>query len=182
MLRVYTLFRERMAVLAANECPFAGEVELDKSYFGANRVRGRRGRGGERTAGLRHPQARRPRAYPDRQKLFESNAPGNHSRPDRPLRDIHSDGWRAYDGLVEAGFAKHHRIRHQEDGFATKGVHINGIESFWSFAKRRLANSTACLLRASQSLLKETEFRFNHRHRDLYRTPIASIRKVSLGR
>jgi transposase len=48
VLRLYTLFRGRMALLAANEGPFVGEVEVDESYFGANRVRGRRGRGAGR--------------------------------------------------------------------------------------------------------------------------------------
>jgi len=44
--RYDTLFREHIL-----ECqyqtlmPFAGEVELDESYFGARRVRGKRGRG-----------------------------------------------------------------------------------------------------------------------------------------
>jgi len=47
-LRLFRLFRERMAALAADECPFAGEVEIDESYFGATRVRGRRGRGAGR--------------------------------------------------------------------------------------------------------------------------------------
>jgi transposase len=42
-----------------------------------------------------------------------------------------------YHGLVEVGLAKHHSIKHQGDTFAEGGVHINGIESFWSFSKRR---------------------------------------------
>ncbi len=32
-------------VVPERESPFQGEVELDESYFGARRVRGRRGRG-----------------------------------------------------------------------------------------------------------------------------------------
>ena len=48
VLRLCTLFRRRIALLATDECPFAGEVEVDESYFGAHRVRGRRGRGAGR--------------------------------------------------------------------------------------------------------------------------------------
>jgi transposase len=51
---------------------------------------------------------------------------------------IHSDGWRGYDGLVDVGYAKHFRVHHGANEFANGESHINGIESFWSYAKRRL--------------------------------------------
>jgi transposase-like protein len=181
-LRLFTLFRERMAALAANECPFEGAVEIDESYFGANRVRGRRGRGAGRKipvfgilerGGRVHTQIVRNCSKTTLQAIILGKID--------PAASVHSDGWRAYDGLVEAGFAKHHRIRHQEDSFAAKGVHINGIESFWSFAKRRLAKFNGVPPASFPLFLKETEFRFNHRHRDLYRIMIASIREVPLG-
>ena len=43
--RIYSLLRERIMLLAnfENE-PFAGEIEVDESYFGARRIRGKRGR------------------------------------------------------------------------------------------------------------------------------------------
>jgi transposase len=41
----YKLFRERIVELYEAESPFEnGEIELDESYFGARRVRGKRGR------------------------------------------------------------------------------------------------------------------------------------------
>jgi hypothetical protein len=52
---------------------------------------------------------------------------------------IHSDGFLAYDGLVDLGYKKHFRVRHGANEFAKGRCHINGIESFWSFAKTRLA-------------------------------------------
>ena len=45
-----------------------------------------------------------------------------------------------YNGLVDVGYSRHFRVshgNHELSGMAT--CHINGIESFWSFAKRRLA-------------------------------------------
>ena len=65
--------------------------------------------------------------------------------------EIHSDGFRAYDGLVEAGFAKHHRITHGDEEFTLDNAHINGIESFWSFAKRRMAKFNGIRKPASRS-------------------------------
>lgn len=37
--------RQRMAEECERQSPFAGELEADESYFGARRVRGKRGRG-----------------------------------------------------------------------------------------------------------------------------------------
>jgi len=41
------------------------------------------------------------------------------------------------------GYKKHFRVHHGEHEFARSNRHINGIESFWSYAKRRLAKSNA---------------------------------------
>src|SRR3982751_185597 len=43
--RYLTLIRRAIAAYCERESPFSGEVELDESYFGARRVRGKRGRG-----------------------------------------------------------------------------------------------------------------------------------------
>ena len=44
--RLYDGLRLRIMKLTMEEArPFAGEVEIDESYFGARRVRGKRGRG-----------------------------------------------------------------------------------------------------------------------------------------
>lgn len=43
--RYLRLIRQAVAAHCERESPFAGEVELDESYFGARRVRGKRGRG-----------------------------------------------------------------------------------------------------------------------------------------
>jgi len=44
--RIYSLMRERLVELALQEMqPLAGDIEGDESYFGARRVRGKRGRG-----------------------------------------------------------------------------------------------------------------------------------------
>ncbi|MDB5315037.1 MAG: transposase [Rhodospirillales bacterium] len=93
---------------------------------------------------------------------------------------IHSDGFCFYDGLVEAGFAKRHRIHHQDDQFALDGNHINGIESFWNFAKRRLARFNTIPEASFPIFLKECESRFNNRHGDLSRVMLQSPRRNPL--
>ncbi len=80
---------------------------------------------------------------------------------------IHSDGWRGYNGLVDVGYQKHFRVLHSKDEFATDESHINGIESFWSYAKRRLHKFNGVAKHTFYLHLKECEYRFNHRDKNL---------------
>ena len=40
---------------------------------------------------------------------------------------IHTDGWKAYDGLILNGY-NHYRVFHSENEFARGKSHVNGIE------------------------------------------------------
>jgi transposase len=93
---------------------------------------------------------------------------------------IHSDGWRGYDGLVDVGYSKHFRVSHGDNEFATDESHINGIESFWSFAKRRLQKFNGVPAETFHLHLKECEWRFNHRRDNLYRELLRLLRKHPL--
>ncbi|WP_131800428.1 transposase, partial [Glaesserella parasuis] len=54
----------------------------------------------------------------------------------------------------------HERINHSEL-FAVKQNHINGIENFWSQAKRILRKYNGIDRKSFPLFLKECEFRFN---------------------
>ncbi|HHC29414.1 MAG TPA: IS1595 family transposase, partial [Rhodobacterales bacterium] len=82
---------------------------------------------------------------------------------------IMSDGWVGYAGLVAVGYDAHFRIKkarrkaEKKPAFVDGTIHINGIESFWSFAKRRLAKFNGT--RANFELhLKECEWRWGKDH------------------
>ena len=81
----------------------------------------------------------------------------------KPDSIIHSDYWRAYNGLVDFGYKKHYRIKHSDNIFAQRTNHINRIESFWSYAKRRLEKFRGLTNKMFNLHLKECEFRFNNR-------------------
>jgi transposase len=68
---------------------------------------------------------------------------------------------------VYVGFDRHFRVNHGNNEFARGSVHVNGIESFWSDAKRRLVKFNGVARHTFHLHLKETEYRFNHRHDDL---------------
>ena len=66
-----------------------------------------------------------------------------------------SDGWKGYDGLVDVGQNKHLRISKTD-----KSAHIDAIEAFWSFTKRRLAKFNGTQ-RNFDLHLHECEWRYN---------------------
>lgn len=73
---------------------------------------------------------------------------------------LYSDGWKGYDGLVDVGLDKHFRVNHGEGEFSLgNGVHINGIENFWSFTKRRLNKFNGVKVNFHLHL-KECEWRY----------------------
>ena len=116
-----------------------GTFELDESYFGAKRVRGKRGRGAAGKTPVFDLLKRDGNVYvavvencskeqllPIIQgKILEGSA-------------INTDGWKAYDGLILNGY-DHYRVFHSHNEFARGKCHVNGIESFWSYCKRRLS-------------------------------------------
>lgn len=167
--RYYNIFREKILRASIKEMEvISGEIEVDESYFGAKRVRGRRGRG---AAGKTPVFGLLKRDG----KVFVSIVKNCSKEELMPIiqghvlegSTVHSDGWKAYDGLILNGY-DHYRVHHSKDEFARGKSHVNGIESFWSFAKRRLAKFNGIASHKFNLYLKESEFRFNYRNSDLY--------------
>lgn len=167
--RYLMLIRFRIAELCERESWLRGIVEVDESYFGPHRIRGRRGRG----AGLKTPVFG---IFQRGGKVYTEIVPDcSRARLQAVIRGkvdidsvIHSDGWAGYNGLVDLGYRKHFRVRHSQNEFARGKNHINGIESFWSYAKARLLKFHGVPRETFYLHLKECEFRFNHRHDNLY--------------
>lgn len=184
---LFTLWRLRMAELARRDCPFRGVVELDESHFGPTRTRGHKGRGNPRKmpvfgilerGGRVHCQIVRNCTKSTLLAIIEGRVALS--------AEVATDAFTSYDGLVEAGFARHHRINRyyarDRAVFAENGVHINGIESFWSYAKRRHAKFNSLRKTSFATFLEETEFRFNNRNNDLYKILLRSCRMNPLRR
>ena len=173
--------RLRIMKLTMEEArPFAGEVEIDESYFGARRVRGKRGRG----AGGKTPVIGLLKRGG---KVFTEIVENCSKQALMPIikgqvlseATIYTDGWKSYDGLVLGG-DKHHRIHHHQNQFARGKNHVNGIESFWSFTKLRLAKLRGIRAHYFFLHLKESEWRWNHRHDNLYFILLKNLRSDPL--
>jgi transposase-like protein len=166
--RYYGLFRAAIHAHQSRQiAALAGVVECDESYFGPERQRGvpgprKRGRGT-----LKQPVfgiferggAVFTEIVPDvKAKTLQAIIRGKVS----PESIVMTDGWQSYDGLVDVGYDKHFRIKkYRKEGnpFTDGPVHVNGIESFWSYTKRRLARFNG--IKANFELhLKECEWRW----------------------
>lgn len=178
--RYLRVLREQMALECAAVAPFSGdgEVEVDESYFGPRRVRGRRGRGAYGKTIVFGVLKRGGKVYTEivpnvsRKTLTEIIS----GRVD-PGHAVHSDGFPSYDGLVDLGYRKHYRIHHDRDEFARGTSHINGIEGFWGFAKSRLSRFRGVHCSTFYLHLKECEWRYNHRTEELYPLMLELLRK-----
>jgi transposase-like protein len=159
----------------------SGEVEVDESYFGARRVRGKRGRGASGKTIVFDLLKREGKVYteivPDCKKATLQAIIRGRVAPEAV---IHSDGWRGYDGLVDVGYSKHFRVEHGANEFDRGTHHINGIESFWSYAKRRLQKFNGVSNRTFNLHLKECEWRFNNRSKNLYQELLKLLRQHPL--
>ena len=97
---------------------------------------------------------------------------------------VYTDGFASYDGLVDWGYGRQYRVNHGADEFverANSRNHVNGIESFWGSAKKRLVKFHG-IMRADFNLhLKECEFRFNMRQRNIYKFLLTEFRKKPIN-
>ena len=180
--RYLLLVRLRLADACEEETPLRGEVELDESYFGPHRVRGKRGRGASGKTPVFGIFLRGGRVYTE---IVPDCSKASLQRVIRGKVDIesviHSDGWAGYNGLVDLGYKKHYRVRHGANEFAKGKNHVNGIESFWSYAKRRLSKFQGITPEMFYLHLKECEYRFNHRNDDLYAILLELLRNDPLN-
>jgi transposase-like protein len=179
---IYLRLRQRLAYECERRRPFkGGEVEIDESYFGPRRVSGKRGRGAGGKTIVFGVFKRDGRVYteivPDCSKRTLLAVIRGRIKPEVV---VHSVGWRGYDGLVDVGYAKHLRIHHGRNRFAEGRRHINGIESFWGYAKRRLAKFNGVPGDTFYLHLKESEFRFNHRRGNLHQVLLTMLKKNPL--
>jgi len=140
---------------------FEGEIELDESYFGGHR-KGKRARGAAGKVAVFGILKRGGKVYT--QVII--NAKTDTLMPIirqkiAPDSIVYTDYWRAYNALDVSEF-HHFRINHSTHFAEEKFNHINGIENFWSQAKRVLRKYNGVPKNHFPFFLKECEFRFNY--------------------
>ena len=148
---------------------FRGTVEIDESYFGSRHRGDRRGRSTERKIPVVGILKRKGQVYTEiiSDASRRSLLPVIQGLILKSRSNIYTDQWRSYDGLVLKGY-KHTRINHSKE-FARSHNHINGIESFWSYVKRKMRKHNGIPRHKFYLYLKESEFRFNNRGKNIYK-------------
>lgn len=179
--RILRLIRERILEYTETQRPFFGTIEVDESWFGAKRVKGKRGRGAYGKTTVFGVYERQGQVYteivPDCSK---ATLQGIIRGKVDPASVINSDGWGGYNGLVDIGYG-HFRVDHSRDEFVRGKAHINGIEGFWGYAKVRLVRFRGMHRQTFLLHLKETEFRFNLREQNIGRLILKLCRENPLS-
>lgn len=165
-----TLFFHKLREIIAfnldeeNQEYFGGEVELDESYFGGIR-KGKRGRGATGKVAVFGILKRGGKVFTKviSDAKTETLLPII-KRKILPDSIVYTDYFKSYNVLDVSEF-KHYRINHSKEFVNKRGKiknHINGIENFWSQAKRTLRKYNGITKKNFPLFLKECEFRFNY--------------------
>ena len=170
--KAFTLLR--CAILAGEALPLLQrEVEADESYFGPRRAK--RSRGDPKNRGRSTPHKTPVFGILERHGQVQVSVVPNCSA--ETLRHqtlrwvkrgtlVYTDQWRGYDTLTFCGY-RHLRLDHARH-FSRGKVHINGLEGFWSYAKGKFVKHHGVSPAKFPLYLYEWQFRYNHRHENLF--------------
>lgn len=151
---------------------FSGIVEVDETYIGGqwkNKRKCIRDRGTKRGRGTSKQPAFG--IYCRSGKVWAEIVDDVEAESLMPLIEeqvtkgsvICSDTWRAYTGIAAKGYV-HRLVKHSEGEYSNrKGTHINGLEGFWGYLKRKLAAKGGIRRERLPLYLAEYVWRFNHR-------------------
>lgn len=162
-----------------------GIIEIDESYFWPRRIRWKRWRWAWdkiKVLGLlkRHWKVF-VQIVPD--CSASSLLPIIRWKIDTSDSEINTDWWKSYDWLIDLWYEKHYRVHHWKNEFVRWKNHVNWIESFRSFTKRRMIKFNGIKQDKFVLHLKETEFRFNCwlAHENIYKKLLFMLKSFNFG-
>ena len=172
LLKVLTLLR----IVMTKDIPevFSGIVEVDETYLGGqmkNKRQSVRLKLGKNRRGFGTVKQPVFGILCREGKVYAEIVPGIEAKDLQPLIEkqvkrgaiICSDGWRAYTGLAAKGYV-HRIVDHSQKEYSNKnGRHINSLEGFWGYLKRKLAAKGGIRREKLPFYLGEYVWRYNHR-------------------
>lgn len=172
LLKVLTLLR----IVMTKDVPeiFSGIVEVDETYLGGqmkNKRKQERCKLGKNRRGFGTVKQPVFGILCREGKVYAEIVPGIEAKDLQPLIErqvkkgstICSDGWRGYTGLAAKGYV-HRLVDHSKNEYSDRrGNHINCLEGFWGYLKRKLAAKGGIRRRRLQIYLGEYVWRFNQR-------------------
>lgn len=150
----------------------SGIVEVDETYIGGrwkNKRKSVRAKGTKRGRGT----SRQPvfGIYARKGVVWAEIVDDVHAKTLQPLirkkvkrgSVINSDTWKGYTGIAAHGYV-HRLVKHGEGEYSDgKGTHINGLEGFWGYLKRRLVAKGGIRRERLGLYPGEYVWRYNHR-------------------
>lgn len=144
--------------------PLGGIVQCDETYIGGIKIGGKRGRGCDKAIAFGMLEK-------DGDIVVEivDNVKKSTLQPiiqDKVAKDteIHTDELLSYGGLAKLGFT-HKTIKHAIGEYVKDGVHVNGLEGFWSYLKRSISSTHIHVSKKHlDKYINEFEYRYNSRH------------------
>lgn len=154
--------RKHMADIDGEDT-LSGTIEVDETYIGGKRE-GKRGRGADGKTivfGMLERNGKvMTKIVPDAKT--RTLQPHIHAHVEKGS-EIQSDEWWAYKGLDKQGYT-HQTVEHGIGEYAKNGVHVNGIEGYWSMLKKGIKSTHIHVSSAyMENYAKEFEYRYNSR-------------------
>lgn len=151
---------------------FSGIVEVDETYIGGqwkNKRKSIRAKGTKRGRGT----TKQPvfGIYARKGLVWAEIVDDVEAKTLQPLIRKHvkkksvicSDTWKGYTGIAAYGYV-HRLVKHNEGEYSDrKGTHINGMEGFWGYLKRKLAAKGGIRKDRMGLYLAEYVWRYNNR-------------------
>jgi len=172
LLKVLTLLR----IVMSNDIPevFSGIIEVDETYLGGQmknkrqRERLKLGRNRRGFGTIKQPVfgilCRKGKVCAEIVQAVEAkDLQPLIERQVKKGSTICSDGWRGYTGLATKGYV-HRLVDHSKKEYSDKkGNHINGLEGFWGYLKRKLSAKGGIRKEKLSFYLGEYVWRYNQR-------------------
>ena len=164
----------KIRIVLAKDVPeiFSGTVEVDETYVGGqwkNKRKSIRDHGTKRGRGTKKQPVfgilcRNGQVWAEVVDNVEAETlQPLISRKVSTGSTVCSDTWKAYTGIAARGYV-HRLVNHGEKQYSDgKGNHINGLEGFWGFLKRKLASKGGITTQKLPLYLAEYVWRYNHR-------------------
>lgn len=182
-----------LRTIMAKDVPgiFSGTVEVDETYLGGQKKNKRKSQLKKEPISKRGLGTTKQPVFgilTRRGKVFARLVDATEAKDLLPIitkkvkigSSVCSDTWRAYTGLAAKGYV-HRTVEHGEKEYVQKDNrknHINGLEGFWGYLKRKLAAKGGIRREYLALFLGEYVWRYNYRSLTIEKQRERLLKKV----